>query len=110
MNPNPEWIAGEASVHRKRLARSQMLIVVTLSSLRTALAPRLPLPYIIVAPPAVTIWDVLPPLPPLDASAVLEDVDDVCEGVDVLGRVAVDDEDVCALALLEGADLVVYPA
>ena len=40
----------------------------------------------------------------------MEDVDDVCEGVDVLGRVAVDDEDVRALALLEGADLVVYPA
>ena len=46
-----------------------MLIVVALSSLgmalalRTALAPRPPLPYAIVALRAVTIWDVLNPYP-----------------------------------------------
>ena len=50
------------------------------------------------------------PLSPLDSRAVLEDVDDVCERVDVLGRVAVHDEDVCPLAFLERADLIVYPA
>lgn len=96
--------------------KEPMPIVVALSSLgmalalRTALVPRPPLPYAIVALRAVTIWDILRPLSPLDSRAVLEDVDDVCERVDVLGRVAVHDQDVCPLAFLERADLIVYPA